>query len=246
MTTLVGLRDRALIAVMTFAFARIGAVVAMRVEDYYIDRPRISGNTCNQVMVCPPLAESVDPVMKPASSAARNTTQRAISSGSPRRRTGICGKIDFSSTSLGDRLHHFGRDIAGADRVDGDALVGVLLRERLGEADIAGLRSGIIDWPIWPFWPLIEEMLMMRPNPRSRMPSITGRHMLNSEFRLVLMTCVPLVRRHLVEHAVLRDARVVDEHVDRAEVLLDLCQAGDAGLVIADVPFVDVARQSRP
>ena len=34
-TTLVGLRDRALIAVMTFAFARIGAVVAMRVEDYF-------------------------------------------------------------------------------------------------------------------------------------------------------------------------------------------------------------------
>ena len=35
MSTLVGLRDRALIAVMTFAFARIGAAVAMRVEDYY-------------------------------------------------------------------------------------------------------------------------------------------------------------------------------------------------------------------
>ena len=34
-TTLVGLRDRALIAVMAFAFARIGAVVAMRVEDYF-------------------------------------------------------------------------------------------------------------------------------------------------------------------------------------------------------------------
>jgi site-specific recombinase XerD len=32
---LVGLRDRALIGVMTYAFARIGAVVAMRVEDYY-------------------------------------------------------------------------------------------------------------------------------------------------------------------------------------------------------------------
>jgi site-specific recombinase XerD len=30
-----GLRDRALISVMTFAFARIGAVVAMQVEDYY-------------------------------------------------------------------------------------------------------------------------------------------------------------------------------------------------------------------
>ncbi len=34
-STLVGLRDRALIAVMTFAFARIGAVVGMRVEDYF-------------------------------------------------------------------------------------------------------------------------------------------------------------------------------------------------------------------
>ena len=38
-TTLVGLRDRALIAVMTFAFARIGAVVSMRVEDFF---PRAS------------------------------------------------------------------------------------------------------------------------------------------------------------------------------------------------------------
>ena len=34
-STVVDLRDRALISVMTFAFARIGAVVAMRVEDYY-------------------------------------------------------------------------------------------------------------------------------------------------------------------------------------------------------------------
>ena len=34
-TTLVGLRDRALIAVMTFAFARIGAVVGMKIEDFY-------------------------------------------------------------------------------------------------------------------------------------------------------------------------------------------------------------------
>jgi site-specific recombinase XerC len=32
---LVGLRDRALMAVMTYSFARIGAVVAIRVEDYY-------------------------------------------------------------------------------------------------------------------------------------------------------------------------------------------------------------------
>ena len=42
-STLVGLRDRALIAVMTFAFARIGAVVAMRVEDYFPQRQALVG-----------------------------------------------------------------------------------------------------------------------------------------------------------------------------------------------------------
>ena len=39
-TTLVGLRDRALIGVMIYSFARIGAVVAMRVEDYYASGKR--------------------------------------------------------------------------------------------------------------------------------------------------------------------------------------------------------------
>ncbi len=34
-SNVVGLRDRALIAVMVFSFARIGAVVGMKVEDYY-------------------------------------------------------------------------------------------------------------------------------------------------------------------------------------------------------------------
>lgn len=39
-STLVGLRDRALIGVMTYDFARIGAVVAMRVEDYFANGKR--------------------------------------------------------------------------------------------------------------------------------------------------------------------------------------------------------------
>jgi integrase/recombinase XerD len=34
-STLVGLRDRALIGIMIYSFARIGAVVAMKIEDYY-------------------------------------------------------------------------------------------------------------------------------------------------------------------------------------------------------------------
>jgi integrase len=34
-SNVVGLRDRAIIAVMTYTFARVGAVVALTVEDYY-------------------------------------------------------------------------------------------------------------------------------------------------------------------------------------------------------------------
>jgi site-specific recombinase XerC len=40
-STPIGLRDRALIALMVFSFARIGAALAMRVEDVYIQRRRL-------------------------------------------------------------------------------------------------------------------------------------------------------------------------------------------------------------
>ncbi|MBX9660398.1 MAG: site-specific integrase [Nitrospiraceae bacterium] len=39
-TKLIGLRDRALIGMMGYTFARIGAVVSMKVEDYYIQKRR--------------------------------------------------------------------------------------------------------------------------------------------------------------------------------------------------------------
>ena len=51
-----------------------------------------------QAKYWPPLAVMVEPVMKPASSDARKTTQRAISSGSPRRPIGICGMMRSLST----------------------------------------------------------------------------------------------------------------------------------------------------
>ncbi len=39
-STVVGLRDRAIIAVMTYTFARVGAVVALTVEDYFAQKKR--------------------------------------------------------------------------------------------------------------------------------------------------------------------------------------------------------------
>jgi integrase len=40
-TTPIGLRDRALIALMVFSFARVGAALAMRVEDVYTEKKRL-------------------------------------------------------------------------------------------------------------------------------------------------------------------------------------------------------------
>ena len=39
-TSLPGLRDRALIALLTYTFARVGAAIAMRVEDYFVQGRR--------------------------------------------------------------------------------------------------------------------------------------------------------------------------------------------------------------
>ncbi|HLH00432.1 MAG TPA: tyrosine-type recombinase/integrase [Bryobacteraceae bacterium] len=38
--TVIGLRDRALIALMGYTFARVGAAVQMKAEDYYIQKRR--------------------------------------------------------------------------------------------------------------------------------------------------------------------------------------------------------------
>ena len=48
----------------------------------------------------------------------------------------------------------------------------------------------------------------------------------------------PLVEGHLVEHAVAGDAGIVDEHVDRPEIGLDLLDAGGAGGGVGHVPLV--------
>jgi integrase/recombinase XerC len=40
-TTPIGLRDRALIGLMVYSFARIGAALSMKVEDIYSERRRL-------------------------------------------------------------------------------------------------------------------------------------------------------------------------------------------------------------
>jgi hypothetical protein len=49
---------------------------------------------------------------------------------------------------------------------------------------------------------------------------------------------IPVLGRDLVEHAVAGDAGIVDEHLDRPEIVLDPGDPFLAGLVIANVPSV--------
>jgi hypothetical protein len=48
---------------------------------------------------------------------------------------------------------------------------------------------------------------------------------------------VPLLRRHLVEHGIARDARIVDKHLDWPELGFDLCYAFATGDIVGYVPF---------
>jgi site-specific recombinase XerD len=63
---LVGLRDRALVAVMTYTFARVSAVVAMRVEDYFPNGKRWwvrlheKGGKCHEMPVHHKLEQFLD------------------------------------------------------------------------------------------------------------------------------------------------------------------------------------------
>ena len=99
------------------------------------------------IMYCPPLMERVDPVMKPPSSPARNATARAISSGLPKP-PDRDQRNDLRLQHLRvDRLDHLGADVARTDRVHRDALVGVLLRQRLDEADVARLGGRVVHLP---------------------------------------------------------------------------------------------------
>jgi site-specific recombinase XerC len=71
-STPVGLRDRALIGVMTYTFARVGATVALRVEDYYPAGKRWwlrlpeKGGKCHEMPVHHKLEQFLDEYLEAA------------------------------------------------------------------------------------------------------------------------------------------------------------------------------------
>ena len=186
----------------------------------------------------PPLMVSVEPVIQAASSAARNTH-------AARDLVGLAQAADRDLAD--DRLHHVfgdageqvGRDIARRDRVHGDALARAFERQRPGEADHAGFGRAVIgeaelallavdrgdvdDAAEAPLAHAVDH----RPGHVEQRVEIGADHLL------------PLLVRHLLEHGVARDAGIVDQHLDRADLVLDIDDALLAGDIVAHVPFKD-------
>src|SRR5713101_6288766 len=145
----------------------------------------------------------------------------------------------FVEDVLRHRLHHFGVDVAWTDYVHGDAALGILQRERLGEANVAGLGRRIID---------LAELALLTVDRRDvdDTAELAGAHPLNHLARHVEQRTeigidhrIPLLERHLVEGAILGDAGIVDQHVDRTQIRFDLLDASGAAVERTDVPFID-------
>jgi hypothetical protein len=143
------------------------------------------------------------------------------------------------STFSSIAFHHFGADIAGADRVHGDAGPRAFLRQRLGEAQVAGLGGGIVGLPRLPLLSVdrrdvddAAELAVTHARPQ-RMGHVEQAGQVGVDHLFPL-----LPGRHLVEHRVAGDAGIVHQHVDRADLGLDLGDAGGAGVIVGDRPFV--------
>src|SRR5215207_2109550 len=147
---------------------------------------------------------------------------------------------DLRLQDLGvDRLHHLGADVAGRDDVDGDPGARAFLGERLGEADVAGLRGRIVRLAGL-------ALLAVDRGDGDDAAELAFAHAVPDRVRHVedavevgVDHLAPLDGRHPVEHRVAGDAGVVDQDIDRAEVRLHLLDAGRAGLVVGDRPLVD-------
>ena len=105
---------------------------------------------------------SATPVTNEASSEHSQTTAAATSAGSPNRRHRLRG--EDLALALGRLVgHQRGHDRAGADRVDADAVVGVLDRGVLGQAEDAVLAGGVRAEPMTARSPAFDEVLTIAP-----------------------------------------------------------------------------------
>src|SRR5207248_3085310 len=135
---------------------------------------------------------------------------------------------DLFQDVLRHRAHHLGIDIARRHSIDRDAARGALLRKGLGETVNAGFGGGVVDLAVLPGLAVnradiddaaeaaVAHALDHRP-----------RHV-EARRQVGLDDSVPLLETHAVDCRVAGDASVVDQHLDRAELLFNGLHAFEA------------------
>src|SRR5277367_6142128 len=92
-TTIIGLRDRALIGLMVYSFARIGAALGMRVEDVFYQNRRLWGRCEMSLDSLPSSLRSTNGTVPPAKRPrALSSFLRSRSLGRQRQRAGRGGR----------------------------------------------------------------------------------------------------------------------------------------------------------
>ena len=180
---------------------------------------------------------SVDPVTNPPSSEHRNATPRAISLAWPKPPDRNF-RHDLLQHVGRNRRDHVGVDIPRRNRVDRHAGLRAFLRQCLGEAVNARFRGGIIDLAILPRLP-VDRPDIDDPPPFARPHA--GEHgfgHVEAPAEIGVDHLFPVLIAHLQDGAVARDAGIVDDDIDIAEVARDLRAAGLACVVIAHIPFI--------
>src|SRR5690606_33866881 len=133
---------------------------------------------------------------------------------------------------------HVGIDIARRDGVDRYAFLGAFLRQRLRKAVDARFGGGIIDLAI------LARLAVDRPDIDDAAPAAfdhageTGLGHVETAAQVDAHDVVPIVIAHPGEGAVAGDAGIVDDDIDRADLCRDAGAAVEAGLMVADVPFI--------
>ena len=171
-------------------------------------------------MVRPPETLRTCPVMKPASSLAKNRIAPGRSSGWPMRPSGIARGTPHQLLGVAGAFLVVGEQRRvgrpRADHVDGDAVARMLAGDGLGEATSPPLHAAYTASPDEPTRAASDAMLTMRPCARRH----AGQHRVVHVQRAGQVDgdqLVPLGRLGLGERLEHVPAGVVDQHVDRPE-----------------------------
>src|SRR5690606_33169206 len=157
---------------------------------------------------------------------------------------------DFLEYRLGNSGDHLGIDITWRDGVHGHAEACAFLRQGLGKSMDTALGGRIIDLAVLAGLSIDRADVDDAPPASLLHAREAGLGHVEASTEVDAKHLVPIVEAHLEQRPIARDAGVVDQDVNRSDLLLHPAASSQRRFVIADVPLVGgdaglVAERSR-